>query len=55
MKILQNVSMFYGKDQNLLDSQISWDHMNDNFGPETGAPGLWSEIVEFFRKWFSKS
>ena len=25
MKILQNFSIFYGKDQNLLDPQISWD------------------------------
>jgi len=35
MKILQNFSMFSGEDQNLLDSQLSWDDMNDNFGPET--------------------
>ena len=38
MKILQNFSIFYGKDQKLLDFQISWDFA--------------TEIVEFFRKWF---
>ena len=40
MKILPNFSIFYGEDQNLLDSQISLD-----FATET---------VEFFRKWISK-
>ena len=37
MKILQNFTNFYGEDQNMLDSQISWDFA--------------AEIVEFFRKY----
>ena len=40
-KKFRNFSKFAGKDQNLLDSQISWD-----FAPK---------IVEIFREWLSKS
>ena len=40
-EIFRNFSIFNEEDQNLLDFQISWDFE--------------AEIVEFFRKWFSKS
>ena len=41
MKLFLKFSILYGKYQNLLDTQVSWDFATN--------------IFEIFRKWFSKS